>query len=177
MPHEWFPGYLSLLALATDAWLVRARILKLCKSLLLTLFELEKKIKTSVPVQLITCKLYHGALESVAAYRNQGWRGKAIVYLSIWHSFMYFEVLPFRRRGVKVQRNERAWFRTGTSVYCPIHGYKEILGTARNRPIPPQFKPNSLWTRTSSSLRGGLWAIFDPWPGGWTRIDWHGVWE
>lgn len=70
-----------------------------------------------------------------------------------------------------VQRNERAWFRTGTSVYCPIHGYKEILGTARNRPIPPQFKPNSLWTRTSSSLRGGLGAIFDPWPGGWTRID------
>lgn len=86
---------------------------------------------------------------------------------------MYSEVLPFHRRGVQAQRNRRIWFRTGISVYCPVHGYKEILGTARNQLNSPQFKPSSARAGTSSSPRAWLWAVLDPWPGGWTWSDWQ----
>lgn len=37
MPHEWLPGCLSPFVLATDAWLVRARILKLHKWVIVNL--------------------------------------------------------------------------------------------------------------------------------------------
>lgn len=72
--------------------------------------------------------------------------------LSILHCLMYSEVLPLHRRGLKVQRNKRVWFRTGTGVYCPIQGYKEILGTARNQ---PQFKPGAYGLEHPHLLEAG----------------------
>lgn len=107
--------------------------------------------KLSVPVLLITSKLHHGALQSVAAWGSQGERCSVAQYLSIWRSFVYCEVLPFHRRGAEVQRNERTWFWISPGVYCPGQVCKEILGAAGDQLNSPWFKPSSLWAQTSSS--------------------------